>query len=77
MEDRGAWHATVHGSQRVRHNLVTEQQQRDVCWTFLSSFNILSGLAFFLQKSGLSGRFNLLTSLVIVLLLMMLKFGPI
>ena len=24
---REAWHAAVHGSQRVRHNLVTEQQQ--------------------------------------------------
>ena len=24
--DREAWHAVVHGSQRVRHNLVTEQQ---------------------------------------------------
>ena len=25
--DRGAWWATVYGSQRVRHDLVTEQQQ--------------------------------------------------
>ena len=25
--DRGAWRATVHGSQRVGHNLVTKQQQ--------------------------------------------------
>ena len=25
---KGAWWATVYGSQRVRHNLVTEQQQR-------------------------------------------------
>ena len=25
--DRGAWPALVHGVQRVRHNLVTEQQQ--------------------------------------------------
>ena len=25
--DRGAWPALVHGLQRVRHNLVTEQQQ--------------------------------------------------
>ena len=24
--DRGAWRATVHGSQRVRHNLATKQQ---------------------------------------------------
>ena len=26
VSDRGAWHATVQGSQRVRHHLVTEQQ---------------------------------------------------
>ena len=25
--DRGAWWATVHGSQRVRHDLAAEQQQ--------------------------------------------------
>ena len=24
LEDRGAWHAAVHGSQRVGHDLVTE-----------------------------------------------------
>ena len=27
--DRGIWQATAMGSQRVRYNLVTEQQQRD------------------------------------------------
>ena len=27
MKDREAWHAAIHGLQRVRHNLVTEQQQ--------------------------------------------------
>ena len=26
--DRGAWQATVHGVARVRHNLVTKQQQQ-------------------------------------------------
>ena len=26
VKDREAWRATVHGLQRVRHNLVTEQQ---------------------------------------------------
>ena len=26
VKDKGAWRATVHGLQRVRHNLVTEQQ---------------------------------------------------
>ena len=29
MEDRGAWHAAVHGLQRVGHDLVTEQQQNN------------------------------------------------
>ena len=29
VEDRGAWSAAVMGLQRVRHNLVTEQQQRE------------------------------------------------
>ena len=28
VRDRVAWRASVHGSQRVRHNLVTEQQQQ-------------------------------------------------
>ena len=26
LKDREAWHAAVHGSQRVGHDLVTEQQ---------------------------------------------------
>ena len=26
VKDREAWHAVVHGSQRIRHDLVTEQQ---------------------------------------------------
>ena len=30
IKDREAWHATFHGSQRVRHDLVTEQQQQHV-----------------------------------------------
>ena len=29
VKDRGAWHAAVYGSQRVRHSLVTEQQQHN------------------------------------------------
>ena len=29
MEDRGFWHATVHGSQRVRHDLVTSHQNEN------------------------------------------------
>ena len=28
VKDREAWHAAVHGSQRVRHKLVTQQQQQ-------------------------------------------------
>ena len=28
VKDREAWHAAVHGLQRVGHNLVTEQQQQ-------------------------------------------------
>ena len=31
IKDRGAWWAAVHGSQRVRHNLVTKQQQQPAC----------------------------------------------
>ena len=27
VKDREAWHAAVHGSQRVRHDLMIEQQQ--------------------------------------------------
>ena len=29
VKDSEAWHAAVMGLQRVRHNLVTEQQQRE------------------------------------------------
>ena len=28
VKDREAWHTAVHGSQRVIHDLVTEQQHR-------------------------------------------------
>jgi len=28
VDDIGTWHAAVQGSQEVRHNLATEQQQR-------------------------------------------------
>ena len=28
VKDRDAWHTAVHGSQRVRHNLATKQQQQ-------------------------------------------------
>ena len=33
--DRGAWRATVQGLQRVRHDLVTKQQQQ-LIFSFLS-----------------------------------------
>ena len=29
VKDRGAWHAAVHGLQRVEHNLATEQHPRN------------------------------------------------
>ena len=28
VKDREAWHAAVHGAQRVRHDLAVEQQQQ-------------------------------------------------
>ena len=28
VEDRGAWHAAVHGVEKTGHNLATEQQQQ-------------------------------------------------
>ena len=34
--DRGAWWATVHGSQRVRHDLATKRQQHIYQEPFLS-----------------------------------------
>ena len=33
VKDRKAWHAAIHGLQRVGHNLVTEQQQQSVFGT--------------------------------------------
>ena len=41
VEDRGAWHVTVHGVQRVGHNLATEQQQQQ-----LFTYYVLDGLHF-------------------------------
>ena len=32
-ENKGAWYAAVHGSQRVEHDLATEQQQRGYLMT--------------------------------------------
>ena len=28
VEDRGAWHAAIHGDKRIRHDLATEQQEQ-------------------------------------------------
>ena len=39
VKDREAWHATVYGLQRVRHDLATEQQQNSVnsvAWLYLT-----------------------------------------
>ena len=43
VEDRVAWCAAVHGSQRVRHNLATEQQSlwRTV-WSFLKKLKTVT-----------------------------------
>ena len=35
VEHRGAWHAAVHESQRVRHDLVTEQQKINMLRTLV------------------------------------------
>ena len=32
VKDRRAWHAAVYESQRVRDDLVTEQQQQQIIW---------------------------------------------
>ena len=37
VKNREPWRAAVHGSQRVRHGLVTEQQQSPIC-SFLLLF---------------------------------------
>ena len=39
-KDGGAWHATVHGLQRIGHDLATEQQQLDPkCLHLIFSLN--------------------------------------
>ena len=35
VEHRGAWHAAVHESQRVGHDLVTEQQKINILRTLM------------------------------------------
>ena len=37
-EDREAWRAAVHGSQRIRHDLVTEQQHKSNTLFLLINF---------------------------------------
>ena len=46
VEERGAWHAAAHGSQRVGYNLVTEQQQ------FVCPKNALPSLKTQLKYTG-------------------------
>ena len=38
VRDREAWRAAVHGSERVGHNCVTEQQSLD-CFSFAPAFS--------------------------------------
>ena len=41
VKDKEAWCAAVHVLQRVRHNLVTEQQQQQIEWLYsLLSFEL-------------------------------------
>ena len=47
MEDRGAWHAAVHGVERVRQYLATEQQlhiyiYESLCSTAIINYNIVN-----------------------------------
>ena len=44
VKDRETWHAAVHGVQRVKHDLMTEQQQevtKFVIFFFPAAFGIL------------------------------------
>ena len=41
VEDRGAWCAVVHGSQRVGHDLVTEQQHTLSVIIIISNIKLL------------------------------------
>ena len=54
--DREAWHAAVHGVERVRFNLVTKQQQQQQGTRILFFPNPLQQLSlFFLRKAILTG----------------------
>ena len=45
VKDRQAWCAAVHGSQRARHDLATEQRQSVITTHGLSFWNALGDLA--------------------------------
>ena len=53
VEDRGARHVTVHGVQRVRHNLATEQKQKQ-----LSTYYVLDGLHFIMFFPQILAKFE-------------------
>ena len=54
--DREAWHAAVHGVERVRFNLVTKQQQQQQGTRILFFPDPLQQLSvFFLRKATLTG----------------------
>ena len=53
VEDRGAWHVTVHGVQRVGHNLATEQQQQQLC-----TYYVLDGLHFIIFFPQILAQFE-------------------
>ena len=54
VKDRETWHVAVHGSQRVRHNWATDQQQKN--WWFEKScpLTLLFNLSFSLPYCGCS-----------------------
>ena len=49
VKDRGTWCAAVQGSQRVRHDLATEQQQQHGCF---EGYSGTDGVYFALQELG-------------------------
>ena len=40
VKDRAIWHTTVHGVKKLRHNLVTGQQQQNHTWEYLGTKTI-------------------------------------
>ena len=52
VKDREVWCAAVHGIiQRVEHNLVTEQQQKTLKWTFRNiTFSLIKWTYYFIKS---------------------------